>query len=108
MFYSIVQGADWHYGPTKPHKHDSTTPKNYIKYTSLVTAIIALIFFVLYLVYQVSLQFTIPGVFFNVCIKEWSINVLLACDMFLGTQVYDNVNAQRKAEKRSEAKRKEE
>ncbi|XP_065890045.1 uncharacterized protein [Dysidea avara] len=71
--YFIVQGADWHYGPTKPSSGDPD-PKKYIKDAALVTGILSLILFVLYLVYQ----------------------------------VYDNVNAQRKMEKRNEEKRKQE
>jgi len=49
---SIVQGADWHYGPTEPKKGEPD-PKKYIKDTALVTGILSLILFVLYLVYQV-------------------------------------------------------
>ena len=49
---SIVQGADWHYGPTKPSSGDPD-PKKYIKDAALVTGILSLILFVLYLVYQV-------------------------------------------------------
>lgn len=72
--YFIVQGADWHYGPTKPKKGTKPPTKTYVKDAALVTGVLALILFVLYLVYQ----------------------------------VYDNMNAQRKAAKRKEEKRKRE
>jgi len=54
-FHSIVQGADWHYGPKKPGGHSDPQPEDSIKDTALVTAILALIFFVLYLIYQVHM-----------------------------------------------------
>ena len=58
---SIVQGADWYYGPEKPYNGTSPvddhgnliSPPNYMKYTALATALAAFVFFVLYLVYQV-------------------------------------------------------
>jgi len=51
---SIVQGADWHFGPTKPTNKDADPdPRKYIKDTALVTGILSLILFVCYLAYQV-------------------------------------------------------
>ncbi len=68
---SIVQGADWHYGPTKSINttlYNSTGQPTYIKYSSLATAILAFIFLIFYLVFQVCLMI--------VLLKEaWSFEV---------------------------------
>ena len=58
---SIVQGADWYYGPERPYNgtfpvNDNGNPIDpppYMRYSALATALAAFVFFVLYLVYQV-------------------------------------------------------
>lgn len=56
LFDSIVQGADWHFGPTVPANKTeypiSGQPK-YVKYTSLVSFILAFVLLALYLALQV-------------------------------------------------------
>lgn len=48
--FFIIQGADWHFGP----KDHGTDPQpSYIKYSALSTGILALIFLLAYLVFQV-------------------------------------------------------
>ena len=56
---SIVQGADWHWGPTsttKPHPattHTTSGQPSYIKDSALATSILAFVLFICYLVLQV-------------------------------------------------------
>lgn len=63
-FHRIVQGADWHYGPSK--EMDITVTPPYIKVTAKVTAAICFMFFVAYLVYLVSLSGVCIGFIVNV------------------------------------------
>ena len=46
--FSVVQGSDWYYGPTK-----SGSQPSYVRYSSLATFILALIFLFMYLGFQV-------------------------------------------------------
>lgn len=48
---SIIQGADWHYGPHTEQDLDNVP--SYIKYSAITTSVICFIFFVCYLVYLV-------------------------------------------------------
>ena len=52
----MVQGADWHYGPARATNITAYPPSGqpaYIKYSSLVTFILAIFFLGAYLVFQV-------------------------------------------------------
>ncbi|XP_064385229.1 uncharacterized protein LOC135334107 [Halichondria panicea] len=53
--YFVVQGADWHWGPsTTPNMTNSTSGQpDYIKNSSLATCIMATIFLIAFLVFQV-------------------------------------------------------
>ena len=75
---SIIQGADWVYGParnmTLPTGNatiDDSIPNVrpvYIKYTALVTCIICFIFFIAYLVFQVQIFSTSATTTLSVCV----------------------------------------
>jgi hypothetical protein len=53
-FCSIVQGADWHWGPKKYPPQDPIQPK-YVRDAALATLILCVISFIAYLVFLVSL-----------------------------------------------------
>ena len=53
---SIVQGADWHWGPsaTATITEGSSGQPKYIRICALVTCVLSFVFLIAYLVYQVS------------------------------------------------------
>ena len=64
---SIVQGADWAWGPAK----HATTQPSYIRYSALVTSILAFILFFAYLVLQVTVHHTYH-ILFTYTSASWS------------------------------------
>ena len=51
FFFSIVQGADWHFGP-----HNFGPQPDYVRKAALATMVICFIGFVAYLIFLVSLS----------------------------------------------------
>ena len=53
--HSIVQGADWHWGPTRTANITDTTSGQdaYVKDAALATCVLSLVFLIGYLVFQV-------------------------------------------------------
>lgn len=59
IVFSIVQGADWHYGPTKQSNfyiYPNSGQPGYIKYSSLAAFILALVFLFANLLFQARKQ----------------------------------------------------
>ena len=56
FFPSIVQGADWHWGPsaTAVIKEGSSGQPSYIRTCALITCVLSFVFLIAYLVYQVG------------------------------------------------------
>lgn len=53
FFFSVVQGADWHWGPKKYPPRDKIQPK-YVKNAALATLILCVVCFIAYLIFLVS------------------------------------------------------
>ena len=55
VLFSIVQGADWHFGP-----HNFGAQPHYVRQAALATMIICFIGFIAYLIFLVSLSTLTP------------------------------------------------
>ena len=55
--YSIVQGADWHWGPERTGNITDTSngQPTYIRNSALATFVFAFVFLIMYLVFQVCI-----------------------------------------------------
>lgn len=70
FLFSIVQGADWYYGPTRGFNSTSSVlhqQPDYIKYSSLSASILAFIFLIAYLAFQVSFVRHVEEIFVCYC-----------------------------------------